>query len=151
MLREAATTTFAVMMVATSATGAPLQLGDELRTHVNNSSVRLRNVEIQRIISDNTIDFVAVTTTPVPLPISSDEMLIQLAELCLRYQAELVAAFVPVEEHSKMNLFVPLYQLSNGEQVGFAFQVREGACTLEAPFSPTLALEARKHARETLE
>jgi hypothetical protein len=149
MLRRAAASV--LMTVAATASAAPLQLGDELRTHINKSSVRLRHIEVQRVTSDNTIDFVAVTTTPVPLPNSSDEMMIQLAELCLRYQGDLIAAFVPTEEHAKINLFVPLYQLSNGEQVGFAFQVRDEACTLEAPFSPVLAKEARRHADEKLD
>ncbi|WP_299642197.1 hypothetical protein [Devosia sp.] len=136
-------------MLAGTAAAAPLQAGDQFRLDTGRATVKLHHVEVNRVTSDNTIDLVTVLSAPVPTPASQEDMFVQLAEFCLRYQDDIVKAAVPRNEHSKMNLFVPLFQVS-GQQVGFAFQVAKGKCTLEAPFPSKLAAEARKHAKAAL-
>lgn len=146
-MRDTLATCAAVALIATSIGAAGAQT---FHLATEDATVELRGVEVHRVTSDNTIDLVAVFSMPDPAPKSSDEMLIQLAELCLRYKDDVVAASVPMNERKKMNMFVPLYQADN-QQDGFAFQLRKGECTLEPPFPETLVAKAHESARTPLD
>lgn len=122
---------------------------ETFRLATGKTSVKLLNVEVHRVTSDHTIDLVAVLS-PNPVPKSSDDALVQLAEFCLRYKDDVVALSVPAPERKTMNMLVPLYQAGN-QQTGFAFQLRGGKCSLEAPFPKTLVAKARSAARAALD
>jgi hypothetical protein len=122
---------------------------ETFRLATGKTSVELLNVEVQRVTSDHTIDLVAVLS-PKPAPKSSDDALVQLAEFCLRYKDDVVALSVPAAERKTMNMLVPLYQAGN-LQTGFAFQLRDGKCALDAPFPKALATKARQAAKAALD
>jgi hypothetical protein len=115
------------------------------------------SVEVQHIMSDNTIDMAVSLVPPDPLPRSDAEFFMQVGEFCLRYQAEIIAAALPAAvDRERMNVFVPLYRLpipgksNQFNEAGFAFRIIEGKCSLEAPFPSSLISATQKRATQPI-
>ena len=104
----------------------------------------LIGVEVDHVSSDNTLDVSFLLTPPSPFPKSQAELLTQVGELCIRYEATIVAGSVPAVDRHRMNVFAPLYLLpvpGNSKKFveqGFAFRIVNGKCSLDAPFPANL-------------
>jgi hypothetical protein len=116
----------------------------------------LDSVDVQRVSSDNTIDIEVNLNPPSKMPSSVEELLLQVGEFCLRYEALIVTEVVPKEEWSRINIVAPLYRLPQAgtpnqfQEQGFAFRIVDGDCSLAAPFPGVLALEVSQRASQPI-
>jgi hypothetical protein len=113
----------------------------------------LISIEVHHVASDNTIDVAVSLTPPDPPPASDAELLTQLGEFCLRYEAEVVAAAIPAaSDRARIYGFVPLFRVpvsdrpNEFQEAGFDFRVLDGKCSLGTPFPPALVDAVRARA-----
>jgi hypothetical protein len=136
------------LVVATASTAfaagaAPLSKGLAFPLS-DGAAPTLIGVEVDHVSSDNTLDVAVSLTPPTLLPKSQGELLAQLGELCLRYEATIVAGGVPAPDRNRINVFAPLYRFPvPGDskkfiEQGFAFRILDGKCSLDAPFPANL-------------
>lgn len=128
-------------------------LAKDRKFHLSHGVVAsLQSVEVQRISSDNTIDIAIVLDRAGPPKHSSQDLIAELGEFCLRYQSKIVSAAVKPAERSKINLFAPFYQASTDQgsvtqQAGFGFTIRSGRCSLQPPFPQTMVKQTLQNAK----
>ena len=133
----------AIVPTALAANAAPLSKGMAFPLS-DRTAPTLIGVEVDHVSSDHTLDVSVLLTPPRPFPKSQAELLTQVGELCIRYEATIVAGSVPAADRHRMNVFAPLYLLpvpGNSKKFveqGFAFRIVNGKCSLDAPFPANL-------------
>jgi hypothetical protein len=147
----------AVVTVVLSATGADLGFAENLVAGrafplSNRIAPVLLRVEVHRVQSDGLIDVAVSFAEPRPAIDATQEELIELGELCVRYGAEILREAVPFAEQRRLRVFVPLYrngkvEPSQGfEERGFAFHVSDGKCSLGDPYPAAARAEVMRRA-----
>ena len=141
-----------VLLVGSSAwaQSSALQKGQRFRLSTG-ATVALLRVEVNRVTSDNTIDVAIILNRDGAENMPMNDILLESAEFCLRYEAQIISAAIPVGEPKTMRVVAPLYQMPNHKQIGFAFAIRDGKCSLEPPFPQALVQQSIAQASKALE
>lgn len=157
MIRSAAFLIVAfVAVLAGSALAGPVDRGHAFGLS-DGARPKMISVEVHHVTSDNTIDVAVSLEPPHSMPKSHSELLTQIGEFCIRYQAAIIAAAVPsAADRKRMNVFVPLYRVpvqgksNQFSEAGFAFRIIDGKCSLGAPFPASLRSSTLNRAKQSL-
>jgi hypothetical protein len=116
----------------------------------------LLDAKMYRVQSDGRIEMSVSFSEPTSSKPGTDERLIELGEICVRYGQTLIEEAVPFAYRPRVSAFAPLYRTPTPDESGklsddgFSFRVNNGMCTLAAPFPTALVGEVLRRAATKL-